>query len=555
MSKNKKLLTLLSTTAITGLIVASVNSTAFAKATAIGVNSIDGKVSASDIKVSDFTVNKRYSSDKPAIKSIVITDSETIRVKFSKDVNFTYASNPANYKLLDNKEIDITSHIRGIYSVSGESDRENTDTFYIKLKKFNPNNISEDWRLTNSKYRLAIKNIIDTSSIPNAMDDYSCVLNDNELPKVTGIYANLRTSTDKDKIVVYFSKAMDVSSLTNKNNYRFVNGEGDTKALPQNSAIIVGGDDKSVIIEFPSDYRVLADSSVSTGNPNDVTELVVSGVTDESNNKLEGVAYKSKISSASTGATVEDNSIKVYYNGDDLKVDLHFTRALDQIDINDFTLGGVRPTSASFFGSRVILNYKDGAPATAAEISAHPVIYANGKVNTNPTKIDIIKSQGQQAKLAINSTFTTDEAGGKVCVNNDGSPAVLSKYQSAIYDYQAAPKTVANFWSAKKDANGGTVYITFDTILDINSAIKTDDFVFIGNLGTSLKADSVMISGNTLIFKFNTNNKDFSKFDKQLDIIARSTASLRTEKDLNGNNANYAPSSDDLKQRPVSITE
>ena len=44
MAKNKKILTVLSTTAIAGLMIAAVNSTAFAKATTIAVNSNDGKI-------------------------------------------------------------------------------------------------------------------------------------------------------------------------------------------------------------------------------------------------------------------------------------------------------------------------------------------------------------------------------------------------------------------------------------------------------------------------------------------------------------------------------
>lgn len=532
---------------------------------------VDGKVLAADIKASDFTINKRISSDKPTVKSVTIIDSQTIRVTFSKDVDYAYASNISNYKLLDSSGIDITNHIRGIYGTISESDTSNTDTFMIRLQKCNPNNANEDWRLTASKYTLTINNIIDTSAIPNSMDDYSCVLNSNDAdttaPKGTGIYANLRTSTDKDKVIVYFSEAMDAATLTNKDNYKFVNGEGDTKSLPADptmgdTTISVGGDDKSAIIEFPSNYHVLTTGRTTTGKATDITALVVSNVKDGAGNVLDGVAYNNynKINAPVAGTNVRDNTIKTYYDGDDLKVSVQFTRALDEISAKDFTLGGVTPNSATISGDKVTLTFKDSTLATASEIAAHPITYANGKTNTSPTKIAVIKSQGQNAKLAINSTGTIDETGAKVSINDNGSPATLSNAQSSIYDYQASPRTTCydddtvDFWTATKDTNGVSVYITFDTPLDTNSGIKTDDFSFVGANGTDIKADSVSITGNTVVFKFNTTNKDYSVLTDSVDIRIKSTVSLRTVKDLDGNNALYLPSSDDLRRRVVKIS-
>ena len=134
----------------------------------------------------------------------------------------------------------------------------------------------------------------------------------------------------------------------------------------------------------------------------------------------------------------------------------------------------------------------------------------------------------------------------------------LSNDQAAIYDYEAAPRTTCtndskvDFWTATKDGNGGKVYITFDTPLDQNSGIKTDDFIFTVN-GTNIKADLVSISGNTVIFDFYSTNKAYAAFTGTLGIRTSSTASLRTTKDVDGNNTYYIPSSSDLKMRTVAI--
>lgn len=518
-------------------------------------------------KVADDTrLSFEYVTDetKPTVKSVTVIDSETIRVKFSEAVDYSYATNTSNYKLRDDKGIDITNHIRGIYSTSGESDTRNTDTFFIKLNKNNPNNVNEDWRLTGSKYTLTVINIIDTAVIPNTMDDYTATLNnDTTGPMVTGIYANLRSSsgTGRDKVIIYFNEAMDTASIANKDNYKFLNGEGDTKALPEDTTIYVGGDSKSAIIEFPSNYYVKTNGNTGNGPTTNVDAIIVSNVKGESGNVLQGVAYNNnnKIDQGTVGAKVEEKSIKVYYNGDDLKADVQFDRAVDEINPSDFMLGGVIPTSAAISGSKVTLTFKDGVLATTVDKAAAPTItYANGKVNSNPTKIDLIKAQGQNAKLTIVSTGTRDEMGILVSRNSDGSIASLSNDQAMIYDYQAAPKTTcdgntATYWSATKDVNGGKVYITFDTPLDVNSGIKTDDFTFTGLNGVDIKADSVTINGNTIIFNFNTTNKDYSAFTGYIDIRAKSTVALRTVKDADGNYANYIPSSNDLKKRSVIV--
>jgi putative cell wall-binding protein len=511
---------------------------------------------------------------KPTVKSITVIDSETLRVQFSKDVDYSYATNRSNYKLLDNKDIDITDHIKdnsdandkGIYSTKGMSNTGNTDTYTIKLLKYNPTDSNDDWRLTGGKYTLTIKNIIDTSSTPNTMDDYTYTINGNDdvAPKGTGVFAKLRATsgTDKDKVVVYFSESMDSSTLTNKDNYKFINGEGDTKSLPGDATISSGGDDKSAIIEFPSSYHVSTAGKTISGTTNDVTAVIVSNVKDEAGNILDGVAYNNgnKIDEAKAGAKVKANTMKTYYDGDDLKVDVQFDKAIDEIAAPDFTLGGVQPTSATISGDKVTLTFKDGARLTSADV-APAVTYANGLTNNATSKIEAIKAQGQNAELAIVSTGTIDETGAKISRNDDGSVATLASNQATVYDYQAAPRTTcfgdttADFWTATRDnTNGGKAYVTFDTILDANSGVKSDDFTFTGLNGTDIKADAVVVQGNTVVFSFNTTNKDFSAFTGSLDIRAKSSASLRTVKDADGNNANYAPSSDDLKKRTVTIT-
>lgn len=328
----------------------------------------------------------------------------------------------------------------------------------------------------------------------------------------------------------------------------------DSKGKPAAVDIKQGNNSKSIIVNAPQGGYTPGESYTLTIN------------TKAHSNKGKSLkqerAIRFNIKDSSQGAVqtkLKDNTIKVYYVDDDLKVDLQFDRAVDELNAKDFRLGGITPSTATHSGSKVTLTFKDGDPATSDD-SIIPVTYANGLTNNNPTKIELIKAQGQNAKLTINATGTTDETGALVSTYDNGTSAVLSKEQASIYSYQAAPRTTcwddtaADFWTATKSVTGAKVYITFDTPLDINSGIKTDDFIFTSSNGTNIEADSVTISGNTVIFTFEPTNKDYSAFTGNLSVIAKSTASIRTLKDVDGEYAKYIPSTDDKKRRLITIT-
>ncbi|AKN33455.1 cell wall-binding protein [Clostridium carboxidivorans P7] len=532
---------------------------------------------------------------KPTVSKIEVIDSETVRVKFSKDVDYQYAHNLSNYTLKDDKGIDITSHIKGVYSTVGESDTGNTDTYNIKLWKFKatmeqakgiavqPGDESEDWRLTSNKYNLTIKNIRDTASTPNVMEDYAYTINDAAdtiAPKGTGIYAKMRGTGDKDKVVVYFSESMDASTLTNKDNYQFINGEGDSKSLPADTNITTGGDNKSAILEFPSSYHVKTGGKITTGTTNDVSAVTVFNVKDTSGNKLDGTAYNNdnRIDEAKAGATVKDNTIRTFYDTDDagdLKIAVQFTRAISSITDSDVTFGGVVPSSHSLSGDTVTFKFDKNQKATAADLAkaaaANPgssivkadgIHYANGLVNKTPTKIELVKAQGNGLKFDVTatSTNTSDETGAKLCVGEDGAKLTLTDSQAKVYNNDARPRTTcydddtADFWTATKDNNGGKVYVTFDTPLD-NSNTDADSFVFMGLNGTQIKADSATISGNTVIFNFKNDKNYATAFSGSLDIHAQSTAGFMAQRDVNGEKSVYKASSDDTDTKTISVTD
>ncbi|WPC39250.1 cell surface protein [Clostridium sp. JS66] len=640
MYKNKKILAVLSTAAVTGLLISTINSTAFAKTTAIAVNSTDGKIyeyqydalkaslvsesihgsnypgaklyndflqrkmtvrayyddkkksyiesdtiskeiancmqKGTSFDLNSFTesantpaiklttntvstdsfgnllINGQTVSEKPTVKSVKVIDNKTIRVCFNKKVDYNYATNVTNYKLLnslDTGNIDISNHISGIYNSQNQSDTQNTDTYDIKLKDCNPYNKNEDWKLVDSKYTLVIENIIDTSTIHNAMDTYTCILDANfSAPSVTGMYKNISSSTS-NKIIVYFSEAMDVDTIANRNNYKFIDGLGNVNPLPEAANIIIGKTSKSARIEFPSSYHISTNTTQKTGNSNDIIGLTVSNVKDASQNILKDTSYKGTISEPKLYDTyVKSNSIKGYYDKDDLIIDVSFSGELDDITSRDFTFGGVRPDAASVVDDRLILRFVPESLPTASEISAHPVTYANGKTNTSPTKIDIIKAQGPSAKLVINPNSLVDETGASVA-------CTLSDEQSKIYDDELPPRTAPNYWSATKESDGVNVYITYDTPLYISSGLRPDDFIFTSTNGKNLLADSVKITGNTLVFNFKSTNENYALLTNSINVKCKNTICLLSNHGLSGDFYQYIPSNDDLSGRIVNVAQ
>lgn len=240
---------------------------------------------------------------------------------------------------------------------------------------------------------------------------------------------------------------------------------------------------------------------------------------------------------------IESNSIKLYYDDEDIIMDVRFSRAIDQVNCDDFTVAGVKPDVATTYGSKVSFRFKDSEFGSSGNV----INYENNKSNINPSKVDIIKAAGVSAQIRIVGNPTTcDETGSAISSS-------LTDQQSRIYDYQLAPKTTSDYWSATKD---GKVYITFDTPIGVNGGARLGDFIFSSANGTNLEADSLQVLGKTVVFIFDTSRyKDCFTNNNQIAIRAKNTAVVRGEKDRDGNSPVYVPSKDDLRNRTVNITE
>lgn len=533
-----------------------------------------------DTRVS-FTMTKDES--KPTVTNVNMVDSETIRVTFSKDIDATYATNVNNYTLKDASGVDISKHIKVVKpanmtvkdsTTSGSIFTDyptlgNDKVWDIKMIKNGAN--GEDWRLTNSKYSLTIKYLIDTTANKNQMDEYNTTLNgsDDVNPKMK------QSSYIKDngkKMVVLFTEAMDSDTLNKIDNYKYKNGDGDSKTLPSDTKITVGNDNKSVTFELPSNYKVMtksdSDSNTTLGADNKVIGIVGSNLKDQAGNLIDSFNNYCDVTGApiAGGLAYKDYTYRIDKDVDDILVKLQFNNAIDEdtaIPAN-FNVEGLTPDSVSISGSDIVLRYNKDSKATLSDtinLYYSPLLnnQANlsGKASKQIDKADIIKLKGANARVYVTSAVR-DVAGNSI--SNPSNPVA-----STVYDYLAAPKTTSDYWYATTSSgitvdsvNTSAVVLTFDTYLDSTySGVKPDDFTFIVG-GTELKADKAVVKGNAVIFLFkDVNGRSVLSASQTVNVTLKNKTGIdvRALRDDNKNNAKYVPSSDDnSKTREVTVS-
>ncbi|WPC42238.1 cell wall-binding repeat-containing protein [Clostridium sp. JS66] len=442
---------------------------------------------------------------KPKIVSSSLIDSRTIRVKFNKDVNNSNATNKSNYKLVDSDGADISYKIDYITALS-DSDGNSNRLYSIKVK--------DEYNLNDSEYTLTVRNVMDTSPVPNVMETYIGQIDGISTEGVT-VDSIIKNANTDNQVVVFFNKSMDENSITNPSNYRFMDGTGEGRNLPASTTLTASADDKSVVIEFPSSY-VIGDSNYS----NYVKKISVSDVRDKNGKSLTST-YSSNIeTNYNDGPKLIDNTAKLTFENDDIVVKFSLTDTLDIINGNDFRVDGQTPDRCTKSGKDIILTFRSG-------------IKNNDKINT-------IKSAGSSTTINVYGNNSYDAAGRRL---QSGSDKVL-----------IPPITRPDSWIAESNstrAMNPCVTIAFNQDIDDDARSSYyDDFIFTNETtGETMKALSITIDGSKVIYNFNNGTiKTGDKIHVRANPIS-SSISIRGKEDDNGDYAVFSPCTDDLKDR------
>jgi putative cell wall-binding protein len=439
------------------------------------------------------------SSEKPEVTSASILDDETIRIKFSKDVVRSGATNKGNYTIEDSDGNDISYKIKDVSTIT--VDGNNNRTFDLNF---------QDGALKGSDYKLTVKNVIDTEAKPNVIDTYTVNLSgtdENDNVEVSEIVK--RADNDK-QVAMFFSKTMDEDSISDKSNYLFKDGTGSIRSLPGGAVITTAYDDKSVTIEFPSSYTIgSGDKSTS------VIQVGVKNVVDKNGNSLDLGSYIGDIdTSSSHGPGIISGTAKMNFSGNDLVATVSFDAPIDSLDMNDFRIDGYKPDGGSANGSQVTLIYKSGVK--------------------NGEKIKGIKDCGDSTNFSVVNNGSTDAAGRRI---RTGSTKVY-----------VPPVTKPDDFKATSASNTDTVNVEFNQ--DIDTALHgdyIDDFVFEDvTSGKTLTPTSVSVDDKTVVYRFSTSAFDKGDVIKVSANSSTSSISVRSEKHDNAGYTTYSPSSDDL---------
>jgi hypothetical protein len=364
---------------------------------------------------------------KPTVTSVTASDSKTIKITFSKDVNVTDATTAANYTLEDSNgnplntstfaDVDNNGHPNANATISYDS---STYTVTIHFTD----------ALPDGTYQLKIANIEDTVSYgPNKMDTTTkqFTLANNAAPVLSSALVN------GNKVLLTFSKPMATSgsgSVLDPSNYQIAWDGSNPSALPAGSTIALGGSSNVVVI-------TLGDTTNLTPG----TTKISASVKDASGNQINGFN--------NTATVTQDNGISsadiVPGSGKLLNkstVQFAIDRPLSGINASDVKVAGIPAASVSYVNQVL----SDGKTYGAVVTVTVPATNASNTLSTYLNSGDLVvngtTADGSGSDPVGVSIKATDSLG-----KTNGSAATAT---NIFKDY--APAYVVSYTT--KDTNG-----------------------------------------------------------------------------------------------------
>ncbi|MDR7856982.1 hypothetical protein [Tissierella sp.] len=225
------------------------------------------------MKLADIQVLPTIDTSNPeVINYLVSDDGKTITINFSKNVVGNVRS---NYSITDQN-----NKLVSIKDITG-SGKEYKLNLYSAL----PVGVNT----------LTVKNIQDTTPYKNPLIEFTTTIEmkDIEKPKLvnhTGYGSN---------IILYFSKQMDMVTVSNPDNYVMTYGSVQYK-LPDNTIFTPSSDGKAITMQLP-EYFDYDGKRIMIGTSGNLTSLGIIGLKDLSGNDTDPLIINVKFDSSSSG--------------------------------------------------------------------------------------------------------------------------------------------------------------------------------------------------------------------------------------------------------------
>ncbi|WMT40686.1 hypothetical protein RE628_26715 [Paenibacillus sp. D2_2] len=405
------------------------------------VTDFSGNKIAKDASV---VVTPEIDQTRPEVTKAEVTDPDTIKVTFSKDLY--QVDNVDNYSVV-NKDGDV---------LPVESASFGADKNIVIIKTYKALSVGEN--------KLTIKNLQDSTRLHNTMLDYSgkVVRGDKETPKL-----DQNVLVSGNTVLLTFDKAMDVSTFNNSNFYVTVDGKKQamTDAIAELQPLNGG---KALMIRFAENKKI------TTG---DVTELYVLGLKDTNGNLL----YEFVNANDTVGGVTITN-----------KIDLTSTD-YKELKVKSAKLTG-KQTLELEFNATVTAASKDAFKVTSPSATAGVYTVNSVKFDgSNVIKLNLKESFTTTENLGVEVLSALTTLVGKVDVKD---PVIAS---ADIKD-EVSPELVGDLAS---DAVAGTITATFTEGVKAIAPVEFLNSAFEITRkwdGKVLKADQfdVVVNGNTV---------------------------------------------------------
>ncbi|MFJ7934362.1 Ig-like domain-containing protein [Sporosarcina sp. NPDC096371] len=439
------------------------------------VKDYSGNVIAKDTKVE---VSPVIDQTRPEVLSAgFVKDSENKKIvlKFSKSLDAETAKKAANYviKDKDGKKVSISTN------VDLSKDKEVTISLLTALKD-------------NSEYTLTVNGVSDNTTLKNVMLPYTTTLN---VKDITAPTLKTITRLNDTQLFVQFDEAMATSgdgSVVDESKYVITDVKEGKTLTP--SSFNVTGDSKGVILSFSKTLPTVASG----------IKVKVQLVKDVAGNYLENLS--STVNVANPEATTID-TVKATATD---KVEVTFTKALQSLNHNDFTVVGyeIAYSELSSDGKKATFTLKKDLNENVKDSDKKAVQL---KVVSKPSSVDVLGEKiaedivNADIKDEINATVkdivaVEDKAGNKIKItfNEDVKVADQAKTDFIVKDDNG--KTVAVEAVAINGTNKNEVIVTLGKSVLV-ATISAKDARFVtdeaGNEIANIDEETVELGGNT----------------------------------------------------------